>query len=456
MKKRILFATSSVFLACIAFAGFYLNSLLPIITGYSAKYLCSAVFISNRNPGEVESVDLDFSFIRYVTNDINYRDKSVTSHFLWGESTAVFRPGYGCTLLRGVTESEWRQKHPHSIPKADYNQDTMHWPLGNVIPDVKTGINKRALAEISDKLMVYRTYHGNAFAFLVVHKGIPVAECYRKGFNAKTRFLSWSMAKSFTNAIAGIMVKEGLLNIYTTTGIPQWQNDARNKITINDLMQMQSGLRWNEEYGNRSDVTLMLYNNKDYAGFAINQPLESPVGTIWYYSSGSTNIVNYLMRMKFQSDSEYYAYPYSRLFNKIGMPDAAFDTDPTGNLVGSSYLYATARDYARFGMLYLQDGIFNGERILPEGWVRHTTSPASKSHGHYGSSFWLNKGKYLSSAPVDMYSCNGHDGQRIFIIPSQDLVVVVLGYSPKSKNEMHFNQLLKDILNTLPVQQPTD
>ncbi len=452
MKKRILYSSSLLTLTGLIWGTIYLNSLLPIITGYSAKYLCSAVFISNRNPAEVEKTDLNFSFIRYVTNEINYQDNSVTSHFLWGKSTAVFRPGYGCTLLRGLTEDEWRKKKTPSIPGADYNQDTIIWPMGNIIPVVETGIDKRALSEISDKLMVYHTYHGNAFAFIVVHKGVPVTERYRKGFNSRTRFLSWSMAKSFTNAIAGVMVKEGLLDIHTTTGIPPWQNDARSKITINDLMQMQSGLRWNEEYGNRSDVTLMLYNSSDYADFAMTQPLKFPVGSTWYYSSGSTNIVSSLIRKKFGTDSAYYTYPYSRLFKKTGMPDIVFETDPAGNFAGSSYLYATIRDYARFGMLYLQDGIFNGERILPEGWVGYTTSPAKQSHGNYGSFFWLNRGKYYPSAPADMYSCNGHDGQRIFIIPSQELVVVVLGYSPKSKNEMHFDQLLSDILNTLPVQ----
>jgi CubicO group peptidase (beta-lactamase class C family) len=117
--------------------------------------------------------------------------------------------------------------------------------------------------------------------------------------------------------------------------------------------------------------------------------------------------------------------------------------------VGSSYLYATARDYARFGQLYLNDGIFCGERILPEGWVKYTTTPASASGGQYGSLFWLNRSKSLPSAPDDMFSCQGHDGQRIFILPSQELVVVVLGYSPTSRGGMDFDLLLKDILKCL-------
>ncbi len=131
------------------------------------------------------------------------------------------------------------------------------------------------------------------------------------------------------------------------------------------------------------------------------------------------------------------------------MPDAVFDVDASGTQVGSSYLYATARDYARFALLYLQDGIFNGERILPEGWVKYTTTPASDSKGQYGSLFWLNKSKDFPSAPEDMFSCDGHDGQQIFMIPSKDLVVVVLGYSPKPDHAMNFDALLGDILGTI-------
>ena len=131
------------------------------------------------------------------------------------------------------------------------------------------------------------------------------------------------------------------------------------------------------------------------------------------------------------------------------MPDAVFEVDASGTQVGSSYIYSTARDYARFGMLYLQDGVFNGERILPEGWVKYTTTPASDSNGEYGSLFWLNQSKYYPAAPEDMYSCNGHDGQQIFIIPSKELIIVLVGYSPKPDRVMKFNDLLGDILSTI-------
>ncbi len=133
------------------------------------------------------------------------------------------------------------------------------------------------------------------------------------------------------------------------------------------------------------------------------------------------------------------------------MPDAIFEVDPSGTIVGSSYLYARARDYARFALLYQNDGVLNGERILPEGWVKYTVTAASGSNGVYGSFFWLNKGKEYPSAPEDMFWCDGHDGQFIFIMPGKELIVVVLGYSPKF-NRMDFDRLLKDILETLKAE----
>jgi CubicO group peptidase (beta-lactamase class C family) len=257
------------------------------------------------------------------------------------------------------------------------------------------------------------------------------------------------MAKSFINAMVGILVKQGKLDVMQPAGFDEWKGDERYKITINNLMQMQSGLKWNEDYGNRSDVTLMLHCESDMSHFALDRPIAYPTGTHWYYSSGATNIVSYLIRKQFTNDSSYYVFANNQLFNKIGAPDAVFEVDPSGTRVGSSYLYATARDYARFGLLFENDGVFNGERILPEDWVKYSTSVASASNGRYGAFFWLNRSKVLPSAPEDMFACDGHDGQHIYILPTQELVVVILGYSPTFKGGMDTDKLLRDILTTL-------
>jgi CubicO group peptidase (beta-lactamase class C family) len=450
--KKIIYGVLILLGAAVVCGALYINSLMPIITGYAAKNLCSDVFVSSRKPEDVEAVDLNFSFIRFTKNSVNYDEKSVTSHFLWGKSKAIYRKGFGVTLLRNIREEKLRKsKYPSGIDPG-YSQDTIKWPLGDVLPKVFTGIDTLKLREITKRLVTDNAYNGNAFAFMVIHKGIPVAEAYKPQFNRKTRFLSWSMAKSFINAMVGILVKQGKMDIMQPAGIDEWKSDERSKITLNDLMQMQSGLKWNEDYGNRSDVTLMLHCESDMGQFAINRPIAYPAGSHWYYSSGATNIVSFLIRKQFSNDSSYYVFANNQLFNKIGAPDAVFEVDPSGTRVGSSYLYATARDYARFGLLFENDGVFNGERILPEGWVKYSTSVASASNGRYGSFFWVNRGKSLPSAPEDMYACDGHDGQHIYILPTQQLVVVILGYSPTSKGGMDTDRLLKDIINTLKAE----
>ena len=438
-KKTILRIVLAVLAAAILGGCLYLNSLLPIITGYAAKNLASDVFVSGREPADVEALDLHFSFIKFTRNKVDFENKTVTSRFLWGKSVAAYRDGYGVTLLRGKNAAEFQaQKYP--LAPEEEGPECL-------VPG-DSALTER-LAPIAKALVDDHTYNGTPFAFVVLHEGKVVAERYREGITANTKLLSWSMAKSFTNALAGIMAGDGLVDIYAPTGIPEWQGDERAVITLNDLMQMQSGLEWNEDYGNRSDVNLMLHREQDMGLYAINKPLEHEPGTFWYYSSGSTNIVMRYLRGQFASDTEFLTYLRERLFAPLGIRNAFFEPDMSGTPVGSSYVYITARDFARFGQLYLDDGVFQGQRILPEGWVEYTATPASGSKGGYGSFFWLNKDKFWPDVPEDMFNCQGHDGQEVFIIPSKDLVVVTLGYSPKPDRVIDWNALLKDIIAQL-------
>lgn len=448
MRNRKLFYGLAILFAVILAGGaLYINSLLPIITGYAAKNLCSNVFVSGRDAESIEETDLNFSFIKYVRNKVNYKEKSVTSRFLWGTSKAIYREGFGATLIRDVPEEVLRRSVFPADTDPGYLKDTTAWPLGDLFPDmVSTGIDNAEITDIARKLVNENAYGGNAFAFIVLHKGLPVAEAYKPEFDQNTRFLSWSVAKSFTNALVGLLVKEGRMDISQPADIPEWKGDERRSITLKDLLQMQSGLKWNEDYGSRSDVNLMLFEKGDMSSFAVSSQYEYPAGTYWNYSSGTANIISALIRQKFENDTSYYAFAQDQFFEKTGITDAVFEVDPSGDFISSSYLYATARDYARFALLYLNDGVFNGERILPEGWVDFTRTPASASSGKYGAMFWLNRGGEYPGAPADMYSCEGHDGQRLFIIPSGDLVVVVLGYSPVPDNKMDFDRLLKDIM----------
>ena len=437
--KRIFGITGAVVAAALVGGCIYLNTLMPIITGYAAKNLASAVFVSGREQAEVESLDLHFSFIKYNKNKVDLENKTVTSRFLWAKSTAVYREGYGVTLLRGKDRKAFCSG-TYPLPKDAGYEDYLQ--------PGDEGLANR-LEPIAKALVDDRSYNGHPFAFVVLHKGSIVAERYDKGITAGTQLLSWSMGKSFVNALTGIMVRDGMVDIHAPMDIPEWQGDGRSAITISDLMQMQSGLEWNEDYGNRSDVNLMLHRETDMGAFAQDKPLEHEPGTYWYYSSGSTNILIRYLRGKFPSDQAFLSYMRERLFAPLAIANPHFEPDMSGTPVGSSYLYVTARDYARFGQMFLNDGCIGEKRILPEGWVDYTVSPASDSKDGYGAFFWLNRDRTCPDAPEDMFSCQGHDGQEIYIIPSKELVVVILGYSPKPDRVIDFNGVLRDILAAL-------
>lgn len=444
MKKLLRYMAIVVVLAILG-GCVYLNTLLPIITGYAAKNLASAVFVSGREAKDVEAIDLNFSLIRYTSNTVDYENKTVTSRFLWGKSTAIYREGCGVTLLCGTSAEELRgQRFPMRIlSEVQSEQDsTVRAQL-----QVGDSVVAERLAPIAKAFVNERAYKGHPFAFVVVHKGGVVAECYDKGIRPDTKLLSWSMAKSFANALIGIMVKDSLLDIYAPMDIPEWQDDGRKAITLHDLMQMQSGLEWNEDYGARSDVNIMLHCESDMGLYALMKPLEYEPGTHWQYSSGTTNIVMRYLRSRFPTDEAFLHYMHSRLFAPLDIVAPVFEQDMSGTPVGSSYLYATARDFARFGQMYLDDGCVGNKRILPERWVDYTRKPAAASDGRYGAFFWLNRCGKFPDVPKDMYYCDGHDGQDIFIFPSHQLVVVVLGFSPKPDNVIDFNALLRDILS---------
>lgn len=436
MKKALRIVGALLLLAVIG-GCIYLDTLMPIITGYGAKNMASAVFVSGRDAATVKDLDLNFSFIKFDKFKIDYENRAVTSRFLWRKATAVYREGYGVTLLRGAKADDLP-----AFPLPPEDDAVAPLPAGD-------SAEVAALEPIAKAFVDERSYNGHPFAFVVLHKGKVVAERYDEGIGPDTKLLSWSMGKSFTNALIGLMAADGMVDIDAPLNLPEWQNDGRKGITLHHLMQMQSGLDWNEDYGARSDVNLMLHCEPDMGLFAQEHPLAYGPGTHWYYSSGSTNIVMRYLKGLFPSDEAFLGYIRERLFAPLGIRNAVWEVDVAGTPVGSSYLYVRPMDYARFGELYLEDGCVAGERLLPEGWVDYTVTPASDSGGQYGAFFWLNQCGRYPDAPADLFSCNGHDGQQIFIIPSRELVVVILGYSPKPDRVIDFNRLLKDVMEVL-------
>jgi CubicO group peptidase (beta-lactamase class C family) len=220
---------------------------------------------------------------------------------------------------------------------------------------------------------------------------------------------------------------------------------------MDNLLRMSSGLEWLENYFTISEATVMLMQSSDMFGFVKQCPLEHRPGEYFNYSSGDANLVSGLIRQSMDNDQSYYELPYRELLHKIGMHNTFMETDGSGNFVSSSYSYGTTRDWARFGLLYLNNGVFAGDTVLPPGWVEYcrNEAPAKNTDGKYGI-FWLDNplpGKSYEGLPEDLFSARGFLGQRIFIIPSEKLVVVRMGYSSKNLDEEKF---LKDIISSLP------
>jgi CubicO group peptidase (beta-lactamase class C family) len=447
MKKKIFSVLIAVLIIGLGGGLYYIHLLTPIITGYAAKNLASDVFVGNRTQESVEAIDLNFSFIKFTKNTIDYRKKEVTSRFLWAKSKAIYIEGFGCTLVRGE-ESAIRNRPYTVVSLPAINPALAAWPAGDKLEDtIPTGLNVEKLNKVIADALKDTVGNKGTFAVAVAYKNQLVAEKYRYGFSTKNSFLSWSMAKSFTHALVGIMVKKGRMKVDEPVDIPEWKNDKRKNITLDNLMHMNSGLKWNEDYGNLSNVTVMLHEAIDMARFAYRKPLIARPDSLWYYSSGTTNIVTSLIRKKIGNDAGYYAFPRKELFNPTGMRSAIFETDASGNFAGSSYIYASMRDYVRFGLLYLNKGNWLGNQILPEGWTDYAAKPANGSGGQYGSFFWLNRSGEFPNAPKDMYMCKGHDGQFIYIIPSLQLVVVRTGFS--KKGDFDYQKFLTTILASI-------
>ena len=297
-------------------------------------------------------------------------------------------------------------------------------------------------------------------AVVVVKNGRIVGERYGEGFSAETPLLGWSMTKTVTAAIIGTIVGEGRLALDQKGLFEDWKADGRAEVALADLMSMSSGLEFNEDYGDVTDVTRMLYLEPDMAGFAASKKLAHPVGETFSYSSGTTVMLSRIWQSAVGDPVEALAWPRDKLFGPVGMRSAVLEADARGTFVGSSYMYATARDWARFGQLLLQDGVWEGQPVLPEGWVAMMREPSQAAPQSYTKGqMWLNgpsadtpEGEDPDAGfdlPDDAVWALGHDGQSMAVIPSRQLVVVRLGLTP-SKLGYKSQRLVEALAKALP------
>lgn len=435
---------------------------IPIICGHVAKEMCSDIFISGRSSNDIAQNETGIFPYNLVSYKVNTDDSSVSTSFLGvARRKAIYRKGLGVTLISGISEAEIKKQSISIITALSNDQDSIDFPMGNRISDsINPDIDKMKLAITINNAFnePNQKNERRTRTVIVVYKGQIIGERYAAGYSINSKQLGWSMSKSIINSLIGILVKQGKLNIDSAAPIDQWKNDDRNKITTANLMHMNSGLRFWRFPAAPSDLMNMLFKEQDMSRFAIDKPLNNKPGTVFNYSDGSANILSYIIRKRV-GDKEYYRFPYEQLFHKIGMYHTILEVDPSGTFVGSSYCYATARDWARFGLLYLNDGMWNGERILPEGWVKFSATPSSAKNsnkgGKYGALWWSNAADVNNASnrkyphvPADCFSCQGYDGQYVWVIPSKQLVVVRLSFEKGA--ELDPDLFLSEIIKTLP------
>lgn len=446
--KKVLWVLVVVIVLVIGAVALFLAQIAPIGSAYMAKRLCSCVFVSHRDPASIMREDLGGQGIlgAAVSTEIDSAEQTVTGTFLgMAKRIVVYREGLGCTMAVGMTEDQLKQQAAGFTPPVR-SQKTVPWPDCDLVPDalLPTAVDANKLKEAMDWAFSEPdpNKHRRTRAVVIVYDGRIIAERYAPGITQDTALLGWSMTKSVTNALVGILVKEGKLSLKAPAPVPEWQppGDPRSGITLDQLMRMSSGLKFQEEYtvNPRADVPRMLFAEFDTAAYAANKPLAVPPDSRWEYSSGTTNIISRIVRQTVGgTDSNYFAFPHRVLFDKIGIFSAVIEPDPSGTFVGSSFMYATARDWARFGLFCLQDGVWNSERILPEGWMAYSTTPTPKApQGEYGAQFWLNAGKagnpkdrWMPKVPTDMYTLSGFEEQYVTMVPSKKLVIIRLGLS---------------------------
>ena len=424
---------------------FYLSvyPMLPIGTGYAAKKMCSCHFIAGRSQESIQKDDLAMSPINLTSTVIDEVAKTATSSiFGIGTKTAVYRENLGCILLQGKDDYNVQL----DLPKVQKNM-AAEWPQGETISNRKmAGVDYTALNEAINSVFDPSLNMDSikTRAVVVVHKDSLIGEKYANGFDKDTEILGWSMNKSIVSTLVGILVKEGKMSLTDNLLYDHW-TDGRSKVTLNDLLQMQSGLAFEENYAAVSDVTKMLFMNEDVVKDAAANPLDTAIGTKWSYSSGTTNLVAGVIKKQFDNPQDYLKFPHEQLFRKIGMHSMVLETDESGNYIGSSYGYATPRDWAKFGLLYLNEGNWYGEQVIDTSWVNFVRQPAEHSGGLYGGHFWHNHNHAAyKDVPTDIYSCNGFEGQYVYIIPSKDLVIVRMGLN--QGKEYDANGFLREVI----------
>lgn len=434
----------------------------------SAQIACGSIFVANRKEEDVLRDDIHAlaPFTRTVMLSVDRKGRSVTASAPGGATrTALYRPAVGCTLLTGdISPADLNAQVARLKPMRE--QTAKLWPMGDVVSKkVKAAAEARLDRAALDRAVsaAFEEQNKDGYpdtrAIIVVQGGSIVAERYAPGFDRNTELLGWSASKSIMGTLVGLLVDDGVLDLDKPAPVPEWQdeNDPRSKITLRQLLMMSSGLAFTESYVPGNDSIKMLFEAGDMGAFAAAHQLEHRPGEKWSYSSGTTNV---LSRIVFQVTGGtlegMMRFAQKRLFEPTGMTSALVEPDESGVLVGSSYAYATARDWARYGLLHLNGGRAGGKKLLSQKWLDFARTPTpSAERPFYGAQLWLNCGdaagvvpRLLRDLPPDTFMAMGHNHQVVAVIPSQDAVIVRLGWTPEGE-KFDWNKYLSQIAAAL-------
>jgi CubicO group peptidase (beta-lactamase class C family) len=434
--------------------------------GY-AQIMCSAVFITGLDP-DFAAENVGYFVAPYAERKkvakpvIDREHKEVHIAMPYGvPRVARYIGDQGCvTLPTGKNELNFTPvKLKSTLPDAA----TQPWPMGDLLPNdpLPREINTAKLQQALD--VAFPPAEMTA-ALVVTYKGRLIAERYGEGITAQTPLESWSMGKSLTATLMGVLIQQGAYKLYQPAPIPEWQSpgDLRAKVRIADILHMSSGLRikapLDPDYdpnGTYPDHLYLYTGGVNSFHYAATRPQQWPPNTVGRYRNTDPVLTNYLIRLAVEKrGEEYLSFPRRALFDKIGIRNMVIETDPYGDFLAQGYDLASARDWARLGNLYLQDGVWNGQRILPEGFVKFvsTLAPAWEADHRpiYGGFFWLN-GDGTYPVPRESYYMSGAGGQTTLIIPSHDLVVVRLGhYKGSETGEAGFKKALALLMEAVP------
>ena len=433
-----------------------------------AKILCSNVFLAGLDPGFAAEHNGYFT--------APYEDRShVTDIEVDVESQSVrVALDNGVTRTARICGSQGAVAIPLEADDVSFTPsvvasglppaESQPWPLGDAVDPYDGPLDQTAIADAVDLAFDEGSMTS---ALVVTHRGSLVAERYGAGIASTTPLESWSMGKSLTATLLGLLVHEGEYTLDEPAPIPEWQSgdDARASIRIADIVQMSSGLRFrammDPDYDPRAGYPDHLYV---YTGgvnayhYAATRSRQWPAGQVGRYRNGDPLLANYLVRLAVEARGEnYHAFPQRALFDQIGVRNAVLETDPFGNFLLNGYEFISGRDWARLANLYLQDGVVAGKRLLPEGWSEFVSTPApgwvADGRPIYGGFFWLNRGPRATRMPVpeDAYFMAGAGGQKTIIVPSRDLVVVRIGhFSGAAKSQISLDQTLAALMELVP------